>query len=457
MNAAAGRPRLGFAARWFLPVALTAFFFIPEIRRLVDWQIGANAISVISIVPLLVLATLVVPVARKLAAARLTLAFRVLCYAWLFAFVYALLVGFAGGGRLESVFGFVQFVLPLVCGAWIAMRAVPADVTFRQLTNTFLWAGALIATYGIYQFIAPPPWDVAWVNASGLASIGVPEPFGLRVFATLNSPGTASFFFVFVVLLGLDRLDVRRPGPMFAVTLCVAALALTNVRSAWLALALGVVIFFVVSPQRGRPLLAVAAIGIVSLVLALNASALLGYKDATAQLVARLDTFSDVDSDASANDRRRETVEAAHQAWSEPLGQGLGTVGTSTKLGAGGGQLTLDNGYMSRFLEMGVVGFAFYVVTLCAGIAFALRALVLSGARNDRVRQSIAATAVCVQVALLGMDLSVDAHGALPGVVFWLLLALVLRDESGELHPAFRRSSDGPSGSPSPGTSPLWA
>ena len=161
-----------------------------------------------------------------------------------------------------------------------------------------------------------------------------------------------------------------------------------------LALAVGVCVFFVVSPVRGRPLLAVVAIAVVSALLGFNASTLLGYKDVTTQLVARLDTLGDVDSDTSANDRRRETVEAAREAWSEPLGQGLGAVGTSTKLGSGGGQLTLDNGYMSRFLEMGVVGFAAYVVTLGAGIAFALRVLVLSGARNERGRQSIAATAI---------------------------------------------------------------
>jgi hypothetical protein len=456
MSATGGRPRLDFAARWFLPAALTAFFVIPEVRRIVDWQIGANAISVVSIVPLLMLTPVVIPVVRKLAAARLTLAFRILCYAWLLAFVYALLVGFAAGGRLEAVFQFAQFVLPLVCGAWIAMRAVPADVTFRQLTNTFVWAGAFIGLYGMYQFIAPPPWDVAWVNSSGLASIGVPEPFGLGIFATLNSPGSAALFFVFVVLLGLHELDLRRPGPVLAVTVCVAALALTNVRAAWLALAVGVAVFCVVSPQRGRPLLAVAAIAIVSVLLGLSASALLGSKDVATQLDARLDTLGDVDS-AWANDRRRETAEAARQAWSEPLGQGLGTVGTSTKLGAGGGQLTVDNGYLARFLEMGVAGFAAYVVALGAGIVFALRALVLSGARNERGRQSIAATAICVQVALLGMDLSVDAHGALAGLVFWLLLALVLRREGREPQLAVRMSTSGPATSPPPGTAPLWA
>jgi putative inorganic carbon (HCO3(-)) transporter len=450
--ALAGNRVEGFVARWYLPLVLAAFFLIPEVRRLIDWQIGPNAISVVSIVPMLLLAPLVIPVVCNAASSKLSFAFRVLCYAWLFAFGYGLVVGFAAGGRLEVVFQFAQFCLPLICGAWLAMRVASPNAVFEQFTDTFLWLGGGIGLYGIYQFAEPPPWDVAWVNYSGLVSIGVPEPFGLRVFATLNSPGTAAFFFVFVVLLGLHKLDLRRPGPVVAVTICVAALALTNVRAAWLALAVGVVVFFAVNPQRGRALAAVAVIAVASIVLGLNASALFGNRDVTAQLVTRLDTLGDVDGDESANDRRRESAEAAHKAWAEPLGQGLGTVGTSTKLGAGG-QLTLDNGYMSRFLEMGVAGFVGYLVTLGAGIAFALRALAAAGARKDFGLQQIAATAISVQVAMLGLDLSVDSHSALPGVVFWVLLALTLQRASGDA----RSVLDAAGPSPSSAGAPLWA
>lgn len=442
--------------RWYLPCALALWFLIPEVRRLIDWQIGANSISIVSVIPLAFLAPLVIPVVRGVAAPEATLPFRILCYAWLCAFSYALVVAFAAGGRFDALYQFAGFCLPLVCGAWIVTRRVPRSKSFAQLTNTFLAIGAFCGLYGIYQYVAPPPWDVAWVNFSGLVSVGVPEPFGLRVFSTLNSPGTASFFFVFVILLGLHKLDLRRPWPVIAVTACVAALALTNVRSAWLALVVGIVVFFLVSPKRVRSLVAVLVVATVSVTLALNASTLLGYRDVTTQLVSRLNTLSDVDSDASADDRRRETAEATHKAVAEPLGQGLGTVGTSTKLG-GGGQITLDNGYLSRFVEMGVAGFIGYLVTLAAGICFAVRALTLAVARKNVMLGQIAATAIAVQVAMLGLDLSVDAHSGMPGLVFWLLLGLTLRHEPGDEGVFARSAGKDPSPNRHRADAPLWA
>ncbi len=418
-----------FIERWYLSVALSLWFLMPEVRRLIDWQVGPNAISLLSVIPLLFLVPLIVPVLRSLAAPQITLPYRIICYSWLFAFVYGLVVAFAAGGRLEAIFQFLQFCLPFVCGTWVLTRRASRAETFAQINGTFLWLGAVIAAYGIYQFVAPPPWDVAWVNFSGMASIGVPEPFGLRVFSTLNSPGTAAVFFVAVALIGLHGLDLRRPGPVISVMLCIAALALTNTRSAWLALVVGILTFFIVSPKRAVPALAMAAISLASIVFAINASTLLGGQDVSTQLIARLDTLSDVDSDYSVNDRRRESAEAVHKALAEPLGQGLGTVGTATKLGAGGGELVLDNGYLSRFVEMGVAGFVAYLITLGCGLVFCFRALIRAGAQNDRSLQRIAATALAVQMALLGLDLSGDAHLALAGLIFWLLVALSLRHE----------------------------
>jgi putative inorganic carbon (HCO3(-)) transporter len=278
----------------------------------------------------------------------------------------------------------------------------------------------------------------------------------LRVFSTLNAPGTAAFFFVFVVLIGLHKLDLRRPGPMFCIIVCVASLMLTNVRAAWVALALGIIVYLLIAPRRGRAFIAVSVISIVTVLLALNASTLLGYKDVTTQLVARLSTLSDVDSDASVNDRQRESAVAMHNAIAEPLGQGLGTVGTSTKLG-GGGQLTLDNGYLSRFVEMGVAGVAGYLVALGSGIFFAFRALLEAGARKDGGLAEIAATAVCVQVTMLGFDLSVDAHSALPGLVFWVLLGLTLRQEDVKDDGWDELPEVEPTPDPREAAAPLWA
>jgi len=441
--------------RWYLPFALLLWFFIPEMRRLVDWRVGANSISFLSVVPMLFLAPLLIPVLRRLTAPELTLPYRCVCYAWLFGFIYAFVVAFAGGGRFDALYQFAQFCLPLAFATWVVTRPVSRAESFRQLAATFSWAGLFVGLYGIYQYVSPPEWDIAWVNNANLASVGVPEPFGLRVFSTLNSPDTAAFFFVFVILLNLYKLDVRRPLTLASITVCVAALALTSVRSAWLAAAVGVVTFLAVTPRRGRPAAALGAIAVVSVILGLNAPALLGYRDVTTQIIARFNTLSDVQSDVSADDRRRETADAARSGFEEPLGMGLGTVGTSTKLG-GRGSITLDNGFLARFVEMGIAGFVAYLVALIGAIVLTLRVLMRARARDDRALQDIAATAAGIQVAMLGMDLSLDSHNGLTGIVFWLVVALTLSGHPEDEDAHLAATERGPSNDPR-GGKPAWA
>jgi hypothetical protein len=446
-----------FAARWYFPFAVALWFLAPGLRRLVDWQFGHGSTSVIIALPLIALLPLIVPVVRNASSPNFLLPFKMLSYFWLFGFLYALVVAFASGGKLGAVYQFINFVFPLVCGLWLLTRPASRDASFEQLTSTFLWLGGILGVYGIYQFVSPPPWDVAWVNNTNINSIGAAVPFGLRVFSTLNSPGTASFFFTFVVLLNLHKLSLRRPLILLPIACSIAALALTNVRSAWLALAVGVLVYLVLSPKRGAVTGALAVLSLVTVVVGLNASTLLGSQDVTTQLVTRLNSLGDVDSDYSLNDRKRESAAAMHEGVTEPLGQGLGTVGTATKLSDGSGssdQLTLDNGYLSRFVEMGVAGLIGYLLTLAFGIIFTVRAFSHAASQKDVAWQQIAVIALSVQVSLLGLDLSGDAHSAMSGLVFWVLLALTLRPEGDG--PMLAAAPSVPNRPPS-SERPLWA
>ena len=67
------------------------------------------------------------------------------------------------------------------------------DEQKQAVEKCFTWAVLLLGAYGIYQYIAPPPWDCAWLE--GLPggyenlSFGHPTPFEIRVWSTSNSPG----------------------------------------------------------------------------------------------------------------------------------------------------------------------------------------------------------------------------------------------------------------------------
>ena len=259
-----------------------------------------------------------------------------------------------------------------------------------------------------------------------------------------------------VILLNLQRLTLRRPWPLLGVLACMAALILTNVRSSWLALVVGIVAYLVLSPKRGQAVVALGAVFLTSAILLLNASTLLGNPTVTQQLQQRLNTLGNVDEDESISARRAESAFALHQGLAEPLGQGLGSVGGGVKLEeGGGGAQVLDNGYLARFLEMGIAGFICYIATLVSGVIFGFRALVAALATRNITFQQLAIGGLSVQAALAGLDLSSDFHDALPGFFFWIVLGLALRFEPGDARE--RAAWDTRPSLEDQPKSPLWA
>jgi hypothetical protein len=99
-----------------------------------------------------------------------------------------------------------------------------------------------MALYGIAQFANPAPWDATWMRGVlelGFNSIGQPEPFQLRVFSTMNSPGAFGAILSAGVVLALKR---RLPVCLMCVAPMLVGLALCQYRSLWAATALAIVL-----------------------------------------------------------------------------------------------------------------------------------------------------------------------------------------------------------------------
>jgi len=410
-----------FVERWYAPFLLALWVLMPEARRLVDWQIGFNSLPVINLIPVVAFQPLVAVCLGRRSALR-PADFTLVMWLWIGAFVYAALVGWSAGGSLGTIYECALFAFPLLVGLWLAaLNRSLARRIFERFANAALWLAVITSAYALYQFIAPPPWDVAWVLNSGLESIGKPEPFGLRIFGTMNSSGVLADFLAMAILLTLYRLRRRTIWLFFPLLVCAGALALTFARSAWLELALGLVVFVALSPRRGAALATVGAGAILTLALSMNLSLITGDPSSNTQVQSRLATLNDLQNDESANARADETSVALRQSLAEPLGQGLGAVGTATKLTAGS-TTVLDNGYLTRFVEMGIFGMACYLFALVVGLVMSLVRLRACYAARDDQSASLVATAVAIQVALLGAELSGDHHYALMGIVFWLVV-----------------------------------
>lgn len=147
-----------------------------------------------------------------------------------------------------SVPGIFSIVTHLFCLALIALVASgrlndPIPVISRVL----LLVAVPCAVYSILQFVYLYSWDRAWMIASGLNSVGSPEPFEVRVFGTSESPGPFALFIGCALIIAwLRATSVRSVGSAFVwsstILLLTVSLVLTGVRSALVGLAVCAVI-----------------------------------------------------------------------------------------------------------------------------------------------------------------------------------------------------------------------
>jgi O-antigen ligase len=277
--------------------------------------------------------------------------------------------------------------------------------------------------YGIYQYAAPPPWDAYWAQQENIeSSQGATTAFNFRIFGTLNSTGPFADALMVALVLNLPRLSLRRWYVAVAFVPLTLALALTSVRACWVGLLVGIVAYFLVTPRRKKAALSLAAVAVVLAGAVLAATATVKESSiALTSLTDRLTTFSDLQNDRSASARGAETTTVLAESLDEPLGLGLGSSGTALKL-AGQGAVGIDNGYLARFSEMGVVGFALFLAAVLAALVFALRSYSLARSRGDVDGLDLSALAVTFQAVFLAREVFADAHVAFTGMFFWAMV-----------------------------------
>jgi hypothetical protein len=420
----------GVAAWWraqpLLPITfvLVLWAIMPEIRRLIDWKIGFNYIAVASIVPLLALLPFAALVLyRDHAKLRRSIA---LC-AWLWAggFGYAFAVALVAGNGLAAIYSGLNFVLPMFFGLWVATLDIPPESLSERVAAIALWIATPLAVYAVFQYVVLPEWDAAWMLNTNLVSIGIAAPFQFRPFSTLNAPGPFADFLVAVLLLNLPRLKRPSPLQLAQIMLLVGVLVLTMVRTAWLAAAVGLFAYLLMSPNRAKNLAIFSLVGVVCALLVFNAGALLGNDQAGSDLSRRFQTLGDLQNDNSYNVRQNYFGDALQTALSQPTGSGLGLLGTAAKLGSSQQVVDFDNGYIARLTEMGYFGTACYLATLIAGLVLAWRYWYDAGRRGSPREAAFGAAVFALQLTLAFTDISSDHHNQFSGIFFWLSLALV--------------------------------
>ena len=226
-------------------------------------------------------------------------------------------------GPSTAALEILNWFLPLCFGWYIATRADDVHRIEAAAASTFIAGAFVTGLYGMYQFVSPPLWDINWMQRSGMTTIGRPVPFEVRVFGTMHSPGILASFLVIPLVLWLAR---PRASSMLAAGVAGVALLLSQVRSAWLAVAVAAVFVFgaLNAVQRVR-------MAVLTLAAVLLSSAALYTPEMRELVNSRMQTMERLEEDYSAMARVTGHEMALDFVAQNPLGAGIGQIDPKTE------------------------------------------------------------------------------------------------------------------------------
>jgi putative inorganic carbon (HCO3(-)) transporter len=390
---------------WGLALLWSYWLLAPFLRRLLELAVEAPGADPLSLLPFLGTALLAM---LELHENQLDRRARAILGMAGIGFAIGIPAGFAADPAAGSfaAFAYLAALSAFVLGWGDGIRSGGGLTLYRVLAV----AVVPLSVYAVVQYFAPlASWDANWVATAPINSIGAPQEDHIRVFATLNSPFTFAIVLATAILLGLASRR-RMSGVVLAAVL--VALALTYVRSAWLALAFGIVVF--VFAARGRAagrIVAVVAVCLVGL-------AVVGHGNPTTRaFTERLTSLGNPSEDRSAKERLETTTRLLPQSIQEPVGHGLGQAGLAVRLEEGGneGVETVDDGYLSLIYQVGPFGFVLVVAALVTALAAAVQAI---GRPWGPSRQAAAALFATLAMLLVALS-SADAFFGVSGAILW--------------------------------------
>ncbi|MDX5934677.1 O-antigen ligase family protein [Acidithiobacillus thiooxidans] len=340
-----GYPGLYVGHMWWL------WFITPEIRRLVDYQIGFQPISPVMLTPYLVTGLtffsilLYFPTLLNKRVFPITLAMA--------GIIYGYFVGIINAGLLPATFGLLNWLLPVFFGIYVIIFAKKYESFKRSTYRTFVWGTMIMGLYGLFQYINPPPWDKYWMLASKMLSIGLPLPYHVRVFSTMNSPGPFAMELMGTLLmLSVGASFWRIPAAIFG----YISFLLTLVRTAWGGWAVGLIyLIYRFKPQHTiRYIFA----GILILLMALP---ILSVGPLAKNIDKRVQSIQNVQQNASYKARVSFYEDFLTKSLEDPIGSGIGNVGVAARLSSSGHVVDFDSGIMEIPYVLGWPGAVLFV------------------------------------------------------------------------------------------------
>ena len=385
------------------------WLLLPLVRRVLDEITNTGGPDPLSLLPFVGTALFAVMELRE---NRLSRRARTIMLAATAAFAIGVPMGLTADPTavLFAVLAYMAGLSAFVVGYGDQVRPSSGSTLERAL----MVALVPLALYGIAQFFWPlTSWDEHWISVADIASVESPQEGKIRSFSTLNSP------FTFAITLAVGLLFALAWRRRLSVTLLyalplVVALALTFVRSAWLALVVGLIVY--AAAGRGK-----AAGRTVAIILVCLAGLMVvgSSNPTTKAFTDRITSLGDPDEDRSANERLETTNRLLPQSISQPLGAGVGQAGLAAGLSESGEgkAVEVDNGYLAILYQSGPLAFVFLLLALGSCVGAAIKMLGRAPPEDRQYR----AVVLAILVALLLAEASADVLFGLPGVIFWYL------------------------------------
>ncbi|WP_157178298.1 O-antigen ligase family protein [Terriglobus roseus] len=282
-------------------------------------------------------------------------------------YAYASFVGYMLHSPIALVQEAITWAGPLAFALYLFVQREHVAEMLETFRDQFMLGTLVMGLYGIYQYVFLAPWDATWMEQSTLSTIGTPEPFGVRVFSTMNAPQTFADFIVFGILF--STASTRRLR-FFAIPVGLMALGLTNSRSAWIGGVVGMCFIIFFFPAKRRLQIMMALLGSVLLLAVLSQ-----VPEVNEQLTRRLQSFTDLKTDSSVNARMLSQEHAITMFGDRAFGNGFGGSSDDTGSGPTFGVATIqgvylaDNGIEQFMLTFGWFGSVVFAIGL-GGLVF---------------------------------------------------------------------------------------
>jgi hypothetical protein len=391
----------------YLSFVVWLFFLTPEVRRFADFINGAfSDRSLIMLAPVM---------AAAICGVNLLTHFRVLMQRRaipltliVLAALYGYFIGMVGAGVAAASYVLISWLFPVLIGFHVLITWRHYPEYHRVLLKTFVFGGFVIAAYGVFQYVNPPPWDAFWLQHSGMISEGSAAPYSMRVSSTMNSSGP---FAIAMMVCLLMTLAARNKMAMLAGGLAVPALIGTMSRSVLGGLAIGLLYLFILLDGRSRLRLA----GAIAVIVLLCSPALM-VDEITEKASARVATVTQLNQDDSYQTRTEIYKHFLAEMTTNIAGQGLGMTGLGSKLSSdnSSSSVDFDSGLMEVPYVLGWPGTLLYAAGV---VMLVLRAFVTSFSRKAD-RFAVAGTAAAFGILAMMVFVNTLVGGA--GMLFFI-------------------------------------